>query len=62
VRVRLEEGAGVLEPGARRELGVSFEFQGELVAGRSYFGYWDLAGTVCTVRVEVIESVPEVST
>jgi hypothetical protein len=60
VRVRIEEGAGVLDPRADRAISVSFEFQGELVAGRGYFGYWDVGGTVCTVRVEVIEAVPEV--
>jgi hypothetical protein len=59
VRVRLAKGAGVLEPGEGRDVDVSFEFQGELVAGRSYFGYWDVGGAVCTVRVEVSESGPE---
>lgn len=59
VRVRLTAGAGVLEPGASRDVGVTFEFHGELVAGRSYFGYWDVGGTVCTVRVEVSDSGPE---
>ena len=61
VRVRVDEGAGVLEPGASRGIKVSFEFHGELVAGRGYFGYWDVGGTVCTVRVEVVQSVPEVT-
>jgi hypothetical protein len=60
VRVRIDEGAGVLEPGAGREIKVGFEFHGGLVAGRGYFGYWDVGGTVCTVRVEVVQSVPEV--
>ena len=59
VRVRLAEGAGVLEPGESRIVNVVFEFQGELIAGRGYFGYWDVGGTVCTVRVRVIESGPE---
>jgi hypothetical protein len=59
VRVRLAEGAGVLAPGEGRDVDVSFEFQGELVAGRGYFGYWEVGGTVCTVRVEVSESGPE---
>jgi hypothetical protein len=59
VRVRLADGAGVIEPGEGRDVDVRFEFQGELVAGRSYFGYWDVGGQVCTVRVEVTESGPE---
>jgi hypothetical protein len=59
VRVRLTEGAGPIAPGEGRTVGVSFEFQGELVAGRSYFGYWNVGGTVCTVRVDVTESGPE---
>jgi hypothetical protein len=59
VRVRLGDGAGVLEPGEGRSVSVSFEFGGELVAGRSYFGYWNVGGTVCTVRVQVSESGPE---
>jgi hypothetical protein len=59
VRVRLAKGAGVLEPGESRDVDVRFEFQGALVAGRSYFGYWDVGGQVCTVRVEVTESGPE---
>lgn len=55
-RVRLDEGAGVLQPGEARQIKVSFEFHGELIAGRSYFGYWDVGGAVCTVRVEAVES------
>ena len=56
VRVRLAEGAGALEPGEARDVKVMFEFHGELTAGRSYFGYWDVGGAVCTVRVEAVES------
>ena len=59
VRVRVPEGAGVFEPGEGRNVQVSFEFQGELIAGRGYFGYWNVGGTVCTVRVEVTEAGPE---
>jgi hypothetical protein len=59
VRVRVTEGAGVIEPGESRSVNVTFEFQGELTAGRGYFGYWEVGGTVCTVRVEVIEGGPE---
>jgi hypothetical protein len=59
VRVRVPEGAGVIEPGESRNVKVAFEFHGELVAGRGYFGYWEVGGTVCTVRVEVVQSGPE---
>jgi hypothetical protein len=59
VRVRVGGGAGTFEPGEGRDVEVSFEFQGDLIAGRGYFGYWNVGGTVCTVRVEVSEAGPE---
>ena len=59
VRLRVAEGAGMFEPGEGRNVQVSFEFQGELIAGRGYFGYWNVGGTVCTVRVQVSEAGPE---
>jgi len=59
VRVRVSEGAGVIEPGEGRHAKVAFEFQDGLVAGRGYFGYWEVGGAVCTVKVEVVETGPE---
>jgi hypothetical protein len=42
VRVRLQEGAGEIAPGASRELRVQFALPARLQPGRTYIGMWHL--------------------
>ena len=53
VRVQVAEGDGVLDPGAVRDLRVSFRFSDDLEPGHTYSGTWPLHTLRYYVRVAV---------
>jgi hypothetical protein len=53
VRVRVSEGAGVVEPGDLRSLGLVFRFPDGLESGRSYGGALTIHGLSINIRATV---------
>jgi len=53
VRLKVNEGAGMLERGQGRDLHVTLTMPKGLDPGRSYDGTWEFEGASCYVRVDV---------
>ncbi len=53
VKMKIQEGAGDLPPGAIREIAVTLELPADLQRGYTYGGNWELAGLVYPVTIVV---------
>ena len=58
VRVNIREGAGIIDPGAQRELRAALRFSDRLKPGHTYSGTWPLFNLKYYVRISVPGSKP----
>lgn len=54
VRLKVQKGAGKLEPGDARDLAIVFQVPARVVPGRSYWGLWTLHGYNFEIEIQVV--------
>jgi len=57
-RVRLQEGAGALEPGEMRHLRALFSFSNRLKPARRYYGIWSLLNLEYRIEIQITGESP----